>query len=73
MWPIEKVHHVALGSLLDHGQIEWQRRLKDFESAWDVAYQDVLNEFDLMWLVKGLVVTHSNLVVTWKITLKSSY
>lgn len=29
----------------------------------DVAYQDVLNQFDSMWCVKGLIVTHSNLVV----------
>ena len=27
----------------------------------------VLNEFDSTWGVKGLIVTHSNLVVTWKV------
>ena len=38
----------------------------DLEEAPDVAYQDVLEEFDLVWCVKGLIVTWSNLVVTWK-------
>ena len=34
------------------------------EKVLDVAYQDVLNEFDLTWGVKGCIVTWSNLVVT---------
>ena len=35
--------------------------------APDVAYQDNLEEFDSIWGVKGLIVTRSNLVVTWKV------
>ena len=39
----------------------------DLEKAFDVAYQDVLNEFDSILGVKGLIMTHNNLEVTWKI------
>ena len=38
----------------------------DLEKAPDVAYHDIRNKFDLTWGVKGLIVTQSNLVVTWK-------
>ena len=31
----------------------------------DVAYHDVFKEFDTIWGVKTLIVTRSNLVVTW--------
>ena len=31
----------------------------------DVAYHDVFKEFDTTWGVKNLIVTRSNLVVTW--------
>jgi len=34
------------------------------EKAPDTAYQDVLNEYDSTWGVKGLIVTWSNLVVS---------
>ena len=37
----------------------------DLEKVPDVAYQDVLNEFDLTWGVKNHIVTPNNLVVTW--------
>jgi hypothetical protein len=43
-----------------------ERTLRDLEKAPDVAYHDILNKFDLIWEVKGLIVTRSNLVVTWK-------
>ena len=33
----------------------------------DVAYEGVLKKFDSIWGVKGLIVTRSNLVVTWKV------
>ena len=33
----------------------------------DVAYQDVHKEVDSVWCVKGLMVTSSNLVVTWTV------
>jgi hypothetical protein len=38
--------------------------LSDLEKGLNVAYQDVLNEFDLNLGVNDLVVTKSNLVVT---------
>jgi hypothetical protein len=43
---------------------------RDFEKASDVASHDVLNEFDSTLGgggVKDLIVTWSNLVVTWKV------
>ena len=38
--------------------------LKDLGKTPDVAYQDVLDEQDLVWCVKGLIANHSNLQVT---------
>jgi hypothetical protein len=32
-----------------------------------VAYEDVLKKFDNVWCVKNLIVTHIDLVVTWKV------
>ena len=32
-----------------------------------LSYEDVLTKFDDVWCVKGLIVTHNNLVVTWKV------
>ena len=52
--------------LQDYGRIEWKRTLRDLEKALDVAYHDILTKFDLTWGVKGLIVTRSNLAVTWK-------
>ena len=40
--------------------------LKDLQKTPNVAYQDVLDELDLVWCVKGLIIIHSNLMVTWK-------
>ena len=40
--------------------------------APNVAYHDILSKFDLTWGVKGLIVTGSNLVVTWKDRLQMS-
>jgi hypothetical protein len=37
------------------------------DKALDIAYQDVINQFDLAWGVKGLVMTQSNSMVTWKV------
>ena len=45
-WPIEKTRQVIWDTLQDYGRIEWQRTLSDLEKAPDIAYQDVLNEFD---------------------------
>lgn len=35
--------------------------------ASDVTYQDLLQNIDLIWGIKGLIIIHSNLVVTWKV------
>lgn len=35
--------------------------------ASDVTYQYLLKNIDLIWGIKGLIITRSNLVVTWKI------
>lgn len=62
-----KTHQFVWDSLLDHDRLEWQQTLDDLENALDVAYQDVLKGFDSIWCVKSLIVTQSNLVVTWKV------
>ena len=55
----------------NYGRIEWQRTLAILEMTLDAAYQDILNEFDLTLGegggLKGLIVTRSNLGVTWKV------
>ena len=48
-------------------KIEWHKTLAKLEKGPEVAYQDVLNKFNLTWGVKDLLVTGSNLVVTWKV------
>ena len=65
-WPLEKPHHVW-DSLLYYGRLRWQQTLHDLENALDVAYEVVLNEFDLVWCVKGLIVSRSNLSISWKV------
>ena len=45
----------------------WEQTLCDLEKTLDVAFEDVLDEFDSVWCVKGLIVTRSNLSVTWKV------
>jgi hypothetical protein len=64
---VEKTHQVVWDSLLDYDRLEWQRTLTDLEKVPEVPYQDVLNQFDIVWCVTCLIVTHSNLVVTWKV------
>ena len=66
-WSIEKTLRVIWDALQNCGRVGWQQSLADLEKAPDVAYQEVLNEFDSTWGVKGLIVTMSNLVVTWKV------
>lgn len=56
-----------VGFLLEYGRLEWQRSLHDLEKIPDVAYQDVLTEYGLVCCIKGLIVTCSNLMVTWKL------
>lgn len=58
-----KAHQVVWDPLLNYGRIEWQRTLHDLEK---VAYEDILKEFDKVWCVKDLIVTHSDLMITWK-------
>ena len=65
-WPTERTRQVIWDALQDYGRIEWKHALKDLGKTPNVAYQDILNNFDLTWGVKGLIVTRSNLVVTWK-------
>ena len=64
---VEKTHQVVWDSLLDCGRLEWQRTLTNLEKVPEMACQDVLNKFSIVWCVKGLIVTHSNLVVNWKV------
>ena len=59
-WPIEKTRQIFWDALQDYGRIKWKWTLRD------VACHDILNIFNLTWGVKGLIVTHGNLVVTWK-------
>ena len=66
-WPMEKTYQAVWDSLLDYDRLKWQRTLQDMEKALDVTYQDILREFDSGWCVKSLIVTRSNLVITWKI------
>ena len=65
-WPIEKPHQIIWDALQDYGRIEWKRMLRDLEKASSMAFHDILNKFDLTWGIKGLIVTWSNLVDTWK-------
>jgi hypothetical protein len=49
-WPIEKTRQIIWDALQDYGRIiEWKRTLSDLEKAPDVAYHDILNNFDLIW------------------------
>lgn len=57
----------CVGFLLEYGRLEWQWTLHDLEKVSDVAYQDVLTEFDSVCCIKGLIVTRSNLIVTKKL------
>ena len=50
-WYVKKIHQYVWDSLLDYGRIEWKWTLMDLEKALDVAYQDVLEEFDSVWCV----------------------
>ena len=61
------MHQVVWDSLLDYGRLEWQQTLVDLEKASNMAFQDVRNESDSVWCVKGLIFTHSNLAITWKV------
>ena len=72
---IEKTCQVIWDALEEYGRIEWKWTLLDLEKVPDVAYQNVLNKFNFVFLffyfegggVKSLSVTRINLVVTWKV------
>lgn len=66
-WHVEKTRQVIWDALQNYGRIEWKHTLSDLEKAPNVAYQDVLNEFDSTWGVKCLIVTQSNFMVTWMV------
>ena len=46
-----------------YGRIEWQGPLKILRNTLDVGYND---EFDMVWYVKGLIASKTNVVVTWR-------
>jgi hypothetical protein len=48
-WPIEKTRQVIWDNLQGHGRTEWQHTLADLEKALDIAYQDILTDFDSTW------------------------
>ena len=54
-WPVEKIHQVIWDILHDYGRIERKRTLRELEEAPEVAYQDVLNEFDYTWGGGGIL------------------
>ena len=64
---MEKTHQVVWDSLLDYGRHEWQQTLTDLDKTPDVAYQDALKDLGNVSCIKGLIVTHSNLVVIWEV------
>jgi hypothetical protein len=63
---VEKSHQGGSDSLLDYERIKWQHTLTNFGKAPDMAYQDVLEEFNLVWCVKNLLATCNNLAVTYR-------
>ena len=65
-WSIEKTLQIIWDTLQDYGRIEGKWTPRDLEKAVDVAYHDILNNFDLIWGVKGLIVTQSSLIILWK-------
>ena len=69
---LRKTRQVIWDALQYYGGIEWKHILMDLAKVPHVAYHDILNNFDSTWRVKGLIVTWSNLVVTWKVSLQMS-
>lgn len=47
-WHVEKTHQHVWDALFDYGRVEWQKTLKVLEITHDVAYDDVLEHFDLV-------------------------
>ena len=66
----KKTHRFVWDSLIDYGRLERQSTLQDLEKALDIAYEGVLKEFDKVWCIKSLIVTHSNLVIARKVRIR---
>ena len=66
-WSIEKTPQVIWDALQDYSRIEWKHTLVDLEKAGDMVYQDILNEIDSTWGVKGLIVTWSSLLPVYSL------
>ena len=66
-WPIEKMYQAVWDNLLDYNGSEWKQTLSNLEKALDIGYRGILKEVDSIWSVKGLSMTSSNLVDTWKV------
>jgi hypothetical protein len=61
------MHHVVWDALLDFGRLEWQHTLKDpKKKPWMLPIKTFLMFYSI-WCVKGLITTHSNIVVIWKV------
>lgn len=45
----KKVHQVVWESLICYRQIEWQKMLKNLAKTYDIAYHEVVDEFDSTW------------------------
>jgi hypothetical protein len=50
-----------------HARISPTNKIKKKTKKLVVAYHDVLDKFDLVGCVKGLIVTCNNLVVAWEV------
>ena len=61
---VEKTHGVIWNALLDYtvGSSD-KGPLKILRNTLDVGYND---EFDMVWYVKGLIASKTNVVVTWR-------
>ena len=61
------MYQVAWDSLIDCGRLDWQWVFHGLEKIVGFVYMSVLNDIYLVWCVKGLIVTCSNLSVIGKV------
>lgn len=66
-WPLEKTQQVVCDSLINYGRLEWHCMGTHIEKVPNVAYEDVIHNIMSIWCVKGLIITHSNFMATWKV------
>lgn len=57
---MEKIHQQVWDALMDYDRIDWQQPFMDLEKVSNVACEDALKDFNLVWCVKGLIVTQNN-------------